>query len=91
MKRYLRFLDRRILSSVLRAGIWLYQVSLGLFFRGACRFQPSCSRYAEEALREHGALCGTMLATARILRCHPFHPGGFDPVPREIGPGEKSS
>lgn len=89
MKRFLRVLDRKLLSGVLRAGIGLYQVSLGLAFRGACRFQPSCSRYAEEAIREHGAYRGTKLAVARVLRCHPFHPGGFDPVPRESGPREK--
>jgi putative membrane protein insertion efficiency factor len=89
LKRYLRFVDRQVLSSVLRAGIWLYQVSLSLAFRGACRFHPSCSRYAKEALREHGAFRGTRLAVARVLKCHPFNAGGFDPVPRAIGPREK--
>ncbi|HJS75120.1 MAG TPA: membrane protein insertion efficiency factor YidD [Vicinamibacteria bacterium] len=65
----------------MRGGIWIYQVTLGLLFRGACRFDPSCSRYAAEALRRHGGLRGTRLAIARLLRCHPFHPGGYDPVP----------
>jgi putative membrane protein insertion efficiency factor len=46
-----------------------------------CRFAPSCSSYAEEALAVHGALRGGWLALARLARCHPFHPGGVDPVP----------
>jgi uncharacterized protein len=46
-----------------------------------CRFAPSCSAYALEAVREHGALCGSWLAVRRLARCHPFNPGGFDPVP----------
>ncbi|HYF80332.1 MAG TPA: membrane protein insertion efficiency factor YidD [Symbiobacteriaceae bacterium] len=46
-----------------------------------CRFHPTCSQYAYEALERHGAMKGTYLAVRRILRCHPFHPGGYDPVP----------
>jgi putative membrane protein insertion efficiency factor len=46
-----------------------------------CRFYPSCSAYAEGALARHGAARGTWLAARRLVRCHPFHPGGIDPVP----------
>ena len=47
----------------------------------SCRFYPSCSQYALEALQRHGALKGTLLAARRLTRCHPFNPGGDDPVP----------
>ncbi|MGH9319615.1 MAG: membrane protein insertion efficiency factor YidD [Vicinamibacteria bacterium] len=65
----------------LLVGIRVYQLSLGILFRGACRFYPSCSRYAEEAIRKYGAVRGSRLTLLRLLRCHPFHPGGVDPVP----------
>lgn len=47
----------------------------------SCRFHPTCSAYAVEAIETHGALGGSVLAVKRILKCHPFHPGGLDPVP----------
>jgi putative membrane protein insertion efficiency factor len=59
----------------------LYQVSLGPLMGGHCRFHPSCSNYAIEALREHGAIGGSWLALRRLLRCHPLARGGFDAVP----------
>lgn len=58
-----------------------YRVTLSPLVGGYCRFVPSCSAYAEEAIRRHGAWRGARLAAARLLRCHPFRPGGFDPVP----------
>jgi putative membrane protein insertion efficiency factor len=58
-----------------------YRVALSPLLGGFCRFEPSCSRYAEEALRRHGARRGLSLTVRRLLRCHPFRPGGFDPVP----------
>lgn len=58
-----------------------YQLFLGPLFPAACRYYPSCSQYAVEALERHGAWRGTLLTVRRIGRCHPFHPGGYDPVP----------
>ena len=61
--------------------IEIYRVTLAPLVGGFCRFVPSCSVYAEEAVRGHGAVRGARLALHRLLRCHPFHPGGLDPVP----------
>lgn len=58
-----------------------YQVGISPWLPPACRFTPSCSQYAIEALRRYGALKGSWLAARRLLRCHPFRPGGYDPVP----------
>ncbi|HET9774998.1 MAG TPA: membrane protein insertion efficiency factor YidD [Gemmatimonadaceae bacterium] len=58
-----------------------YQVSLSPLLPAACRYHPSCSNYAIDALARHGALKGSWLAARRILRCNPFSAGGFDPVP----------
>jgi uncharacterized protein len=59
----------------------VYRVTLSPFLGGHCRYVPSCSLYAEEALLRHGAIRGARLAGLRLLRCHPFRPGGPDPVP----------
>ncbi|MBW2107392.1 MAG: membrane protein insertion efficiency factor YidD [Deltaproteobacteria bacterium] len=61
--------------------IRIYQYILSPIFTPSCRFHPTCSEYAYEAIERHGACQGTWMAAKRLLRCHPFHPGGFDPVP----------
>jgi len=63
------------------AVIALYQRLLSPLLPRACRFAPTCSEYAKLALAEHGALRGTWLALRRVMRCHPLHPGGYDPPP----------
>jgi uncharacterized protein len=57
----------------------------------SCRFTPSCSEYAAEAVERHGLLRGGLLAARRLLRCHPFHPGGYDPVPAVEEPGRPAA
>ena len=61
--------------------IQLYRYTLSPLLGVRCRFEPSCSLYAIEALQRHGAVKGSWLAARRLSRCHPFHPGGHDPVP----------
>ena len=74
-----------MLTKVLIALIRVYQVTLSRLlvaaFGPACRFEPSCSRYAVACLEGHGALRGTLLSVKRLCKCHPFHPGGYDPPP----------
>jgi putative membrane protein insertion efficiency factor len=70
-------LPTRVLLGLVRA----YQLVLSPFFGGRCRFEPSCSRYAAACLEAHGALRGSLLSIVRLCKCHPFHPGGFDPPP----------
>jgi uncharacterized protein len=68
---------RRLLIGAVR----LYQIGIAPFLPPSCRFTPSCSVYAIEALERYGAARGSWLAIRRIGRCHPFHAGGYDPVP----------
>jgi len=68
---------RRLLAALIRA----YQRFLSPTLPPSCRFHPSCSQYALEAVTRYCALKGSWLAARRLARCHPFHPGGFDPVP----------
>ena len=65
-----------LVVGVLRA----YKVCLSRFLPSACRYSPTCSDYMREAVERYGALRGVWLGTRRLLRCHPFHEGGFDPV-----------
>ncbi len=61
--------------------IRIYQYTISPLFPPSCRYVPTCSQYAVEAITKYGILKGLYLAVRRILRCHPFHPGGYDPVP----------
>ncbi len=58
-----------------------YQVAISPLFPPSCRFYPSCSQYSIGAIGRHGLLWGCWLTLLRLLKCHPFHPGGYDPVP----------
>jgi putative membrane protein insertion efficiency factor len=71
----------RLLQSFLRLLIRGYQLAISPLLGPRCRFYPSCSEYALEALAVHGFFKGLRLTLTRILRCHPWHPGGLDPVP----------
>ena len=80
--------------SVARILIWpimAYRRWISPALPARCRFYPSCSAYAVEALNSHGPIRGVWLILKRLARCHPFHPGGFDPVPAESNRPERAN
>ena len=70
--------------------IRLYQLTLSPLLGPVCRFEPSCSRYAYACLRDHGFFRGAWLSIVRLGKCHPFHPGGFDPPPPPLPASDRS-
>ena len=70
----------RVFSSLVDAALWTYRAAVSPFLGPCCRFAPSCSVYARQAVHRHGISRGSWMALRRVLRCHPFHPGGWDPV-----------
>jgi putative membrane protein insertion efficiency factor len=91
--------SRKLSTSGLCAEVWIsaavgrgligavrvYRIALAPMFPPACRFAPTCSGFAIEAIERHGAVRGVILAARRIARCHPWNPGGYDPVPAREG------
>ena len=70
-----------LLKNIFLALIWFYQSAISPWLGPNCRYKPTCSEYARQAIVKYGPVKGSWLALKRILRCHPFHPGGYDPVP----------
>ncbi len=68
---------RGVLIFLIRA----YQILISPLFPSSCRFTPTCSQYSIEAIKKHGVLRGGWLSLKRVSKCHPWHPGGYDPVP----------
>jgi len=77
-------LVRRTTVAAMVLFVRAYQVTVSPLLGPCCRYAPSCSSYAIEALKVHGVVRGLVLAAWRVLRCHPFAGGGYDPVPREF-------
>jgi uncharacterized protein len=73
-------MNKALVSAITRL-IWLYQAMFSGFLGSRCRFYPSCSQYAIEAVEVHGPLAGGLLAAKRLCKCHPYHAGGIDEVP----------
>lgn len=72
------------MKKVLISGVRGYQKHISPLFPPSCRYYPTCSTYTIQAIEKHGAVKGTIMGTARILRCQPFVKGGFDPVPKKF-------
>jgi len=70
-----------LMAKILLFMVRAYQYVLSPYFGTQCRFTPTCSHYAVEALKKHGAIKGVYFTTRRLLRCHPWHDGGYDPIP----------
>ena len=70
-----------ILKNMILIILKVYKSAISPFLGSNCRFHPTCSTYAVEAVKHHGAFHGGFLAAKRVFKCHPFHPGGYDPVP----------
>ena len=69
------------MKQIIITAIRVYQFTLSAVLGPRCRFYPTCSHYAAEAVKTHGVAKGLGLTVRRVIKCHPFHPGGFDPVP----------
>jgi hypothetical protein len=74
------------LTQCFRLPVVLYRLTISPLLGSRCRFYPSCSQYALDALERHGAFRGAWLAMRRVGRCHPWHEGGYDPVPEPVAP-----
>ncbi len=79
---------KRLIRSSFASLIQAYRLLISPLLGQRCRFEPSCSRYAEEAIMTHGVFKGSGLALRRIARCHPWNEGGYDPVPGKPSSGE---
>lgn len=78
---WLNFQGQYAMKFLLIGLIRVYRLLISPLFPPSCRFQPTCSQYALDAVQTFGTIRGSWMAIKRILRCHPFHPGGYDPVP----------